>query len=156
MLRESVRLLKSCSRFTTKKEVEEIESIAAKTLSEQGLSRELLPLLKHGIGIHAGILPQYKQLVESLTPKDFLKFIVSTETIAAGINSPAKRVIFPSLRKFIRGGPRILRPDEYHQMSGRAGRPQFDSEGIAITLAPEDVVQDFRREIKQLKNQVET
>ncbi|MEE2901007.1 MAG: DEAD/DEAH box helicase [Myxococcota bacterium] len=149
---ERARLLKSCSRFTTKAEMEEIEKIALSALSAQGLSREFLPLLKHGIGIHhAGILPQYKQLVESLTLKRLLKFIVSTETIAAGINLPAKRVIFPSLRKYIRGGPRILRPDEYHQMAGRAGRPQFDSEGIAITLAPEDIVQDFTREIKQIK-----
>ena len=142
---EKARLLKSCFEIHDQKRGGRNREYCCKDLIEQGLSRELLPLLKRGIGIHhAGILPQYKQLVESLTLKRLLKFIVSTETIAAGINLPAKRVIFPSLRKFIRGGPRILRPDEYHQMSGRAGRPQFDSEGIAITLAPgEDVVQDF-------------
>jgi superfamily II DNA/RNA helicase len=147
---ERARLLKSCSRFTTKEEQNRIEEIAEEYLATEGLGPEILPLLKHGIGIHhAGILPRYKQLVEILTLQRLLKFIVSTETIAAGINLPAKRIIFPSLRKYIRKAPRLLRPDEYHQMSGRAGRPQFDNEGVAITLAPEDVVQDFRKEIKQ-------
>jgi len=146
---ERARLLKSCSRFTTKEEQERIQEIAHEQLREEGLGPELLPLLKHGIGIHhAGILPKYKQLVETLTLERLLKFIISTETIAAGINLPAKRVIFPSLRKHIQGAARLLRPDEYHQMSGRAGRPQFDNEGIAISLAPEEVVQDFRKEIK--------
>jgi hypothetical protein len=60
-------------------------------------------------------------------------------------------VDFPSLRKHIRGKARILYPAEYHQMAGRAGRPQFDKEGIAITLPPEEVVQEFRKEIKDAK-----
>lgn len=146
---ERARLLKSCSRFTTKEEQERIEEISHAELKDEGLGPELLPLLKHGIGVHhAGILPKYKHLVETLTLERLLKFIVSTETIAAGINLPAKRVIFPSLRKHIQGKARLLRPDEYHQMSGRAGRPQFDDEGTAITLAPEEVIQDFRKEIK--------
>ena len=149
---ERARLLKSCPRFTSDEERESIREIAADVLMDTGLGPDLIPLLSHGIGVHhAGILPKYKQLVEGLTLERKLKFVVSTETIAAGINLPAKRVVFPSIRKYIKGKARLLRPDEYHQMSGRAGRPQFDTEGIAITLAPEEVVQEFRKEIKERK-----
>ena len=117
-----------------------------------GLGPDLIKLLQHGIGVHhAGVLPAYRRLVEELTADRLLKFVVTTETIAAGINLPAKRVVFPSLRKYIKKKARLLLPAEYHQMAGRAGRPQFDTEGIAVTLAPEEVVQDFRKEIRDQK-----
>jgi hypothetical protein len=147
---EYARLLKSCRRFTTEEEQKEIAERAAKVIIPRGISDQLTSLLTHGIGIHhAGILPAYKQLIEELTLDRLLKFVVSTETISAGINLPAKRVIFPALRKHIRKRSRVLLPAEYHQMAGRAGRPQFDSEGIAISLAPEDVVQEIRKERKE-------
>ena len=146
---ERARLLKSCPRFTTDEERLEIAARAHAVLLDRGLAKELLPLLLHGIGIHhAGILPRYKQLVEKLTLDRLLKFVVSTETISAGINLPAKRVIFPELRKYIQKKARLLTSAEYHQMSGRAGRPQFDTEGTAIVLAPELVVQEIRKELK--------
>jgi RAD3-like DEAD/DEAH box helicase len=149
---ERARLLRSCPRFTSDEEKKAIEERAQKIVLESGLGPELVKMLSHGIGIHhAGILPAYRRLVEELTLERLLKFVVTTETISAGINLPAKRVLFPSLRKFIRGKPRLLFPAEYHQMAGRAGRPQFDKEGIAITLAPEEVVQEFRKEIKDAK-----
>lgn len=149
---ERARLLRSCPRFTSEEEKIEIERRATKVLLEVGIGPELKKLLAHGIGIHhAGILPSYRRLVEELTLDRLLKFVVTTETISAGINLPAKRVVFPSLRKVIRGKARILLPAEYHQMAGRAGRPQFDAEGIAITLAPEEIVQEFRKEIKDAK-----
>ena len=146
------RLLKSCPRFTTDEERAEIEVAAERVLLAGGVADELKALLLHGIGIHhAGILPRYKQLVEELTLERKLRFVVSTETISAGINLPAKRVVFPSLRKYIKRQARLVTPAEYHQMAGRAGRPQFDREGIAITLAPEEVVQDLRKVIKDAK-----
>lgn len=147
---EYARLLKSCRRFTTEEEQKEIEERAKRVLIPRGSFDLLMPLLTHGIGIHhAGILPSYKQLIEELTLDRLLKFVVSTETISAGINLPAKRVVFPSLRKHIRKQSRLLLPAEYHQMAGRAGRPQFDKEGIAISLAPEEVVQEYRKELSQ-------
>lgn len=149
---ERARLLKSCPRFVTKEEQAEIDARAASVLLERGMSGEFQRLLQHGIGVHhAGVLPSYRRLVEELTADRLLKFVVTTETIAAGINLPAKRCVFPSLKKVIRKRARLLEPAEYHQMAGRAGRPQFDQEGIAITLAPEEVVQDFRKEIKDLQ-----
>jgi hypothetical protein len=149
---ETARLIKSCRRFTTPAEKEEIDKRCRAVLLDGGLSDELSALLGHGIGVHhAGILPRYKQLVEELTLERLIKFVVSTETISAGINLPAKRVIFPSLRKYIKSKARLVSAAEYHQMSGRAGRPQFDTEGIAIVLAPEAVVQEIRKEIADAK-----
>jgi len=57
--------------------------------------------------------------------------------------------VFPSLRKYVNKQARLVSAAEYHQMAGRAGRPQFDDKGLAITLAPEEVVSDLRRELKQ-------
>jgi len=74
--------------------------------------------------------------------------VVSTETISAGINLPAKTVVFPSLRKFIKQQVRLVTAAEYHQMAGRAGRPQFDDRGLAITLAPEEIVSEIKKELK--------
>jgi hypothetical protein len=149
---ERARLLRSCPRFVTKEEQEEIMKRAESVLLPVGQGPEFEKLLQHGIGVHhAGVLPAYRRLVEELTADRLLKFVVTTETIAAGINLPAKRVIFPSLKKVIKKQGRLLYPAEYHQMAGRAGRPQFDTEGIAITLAPEEVVQEFRKEIRDLK-----
>lgn len=146
---EVARLLKSCRRFTTDEEKAKIETMCDEALLPSGEAKELRPLLTHGIGVHhAGILPRYKQLVEQLALERLIKFVVSTETIAAGINLPARTVVFPSLRKFIKQAPRMITAAEYHQMAGRAGRPQFDDRGLAITLAPEQVVSDLKKELK--------
>ncbi len=146
---EVARLVKSCRRFTTDEERAQVEKLCDEALLPAGEAKELRPLLAHGIGIHhAGILPRYKQLVEQLALERLIKFVISTETIAAGINLPARTVVFPSLRKFIKREPRIITAAEYHQMAGRAGRPQFDDRGLAIALAPEQVVSDLKKELK--------
>ncbi|MGE5181683.1 MAG: DEAD/DEAH box helicase [Acidobacteriota bacterium] len=146
---EVARLLKSCRRFTSDEEKVKVDQLCDEALLPAGCAKELRPLLGHGIGVHhAGILPRYKQLVEQLALERLIKFVVSTETIAAGINLPAKTVVFPSLRKFIKQAPRLLTSAEYHQMAGRAGRPQFDDKGLAITLAPEAVTSDIKKEMK--------
>lgn len=146
---EVARLLKSCRRFTSDAEKATIEARCDEVLLPSGVAKELRPLLTHGIGIHhAGILPRYKQLVEELALERLVKFVVSTETIAAGINLPARTVVFPALRKFVKKEARLVTPAEYHQMAGRAGRPQFDDKGLAITLAPEEITVDLRKELK--------
>lgn len=149
---EVARLLKSCRRFTSDEEKARIEEKCKEHLLGSGAAGELQPLLVHGIGVHhAGILPRYKRLVEELALERLVKFVVCTETIAAGINLPARTVVFPSLRKYVRRSARLVVPAEFHQMAGRAGRPQFDDEGLAVVLAPEEVVQDMRKEIKDAK-----
>jgi len=146
---EVARLIKSCRRFTTDEEKAKIDAACDEAMLLGGCAKELRPLLGHGIGIHhAGILPRYKQLVEELALARLIKFVVSTETIAAGINLPARTVVFPSLRKFIKNQPRMITAAEFHQMARRAGRPQFDDRGLAIALAPEEVVSELKRELK--------
>jgi hypothetical protein len=146
---EVARLIKSCRRFTTDEEKARVDRMCDEALLPSGAAKELRPLLAHGIGIHhAGILPRYKQLVEQLALERLIKFVVSTETIAAGINLPARTVVFPALRKFIKQQARLVTAAEYHQMAGRAGRPQFDDRGLAITLAPEAIVSELKKELK--------
>jgi hypothetical protein len=146
---EVARLIKSCRRFTTDEEKAKIEAACDEALLLGGCAKELRPLLGHGIGIHhAGILPRYKQLVEELALQRLIRFVVSTETIAAGINLPARTVVFPSLRKFIKSQARMITAAEFHQMAGRAGRPQFDDRGLAIALAPEEIVSELKRDLK--------
>jgi hypothetical protein len=146
---EVARLLKSCRRFTSDEDKTKVEAMCDEALLPSGAAKELRPLLAHGIGIHhAGILPRYKQLVEQLALERLIKFVVSTETIAAGINLPARTVVFPALRKFVKQQARLVTAAEYHQMAGRAGRPQFDDRGLAITLAPEQVVSELKKELK--------
>lgn len=146
---EVARLLKSCRRFTSDEEKAKVDQMCDEALLPSGAAKELRPLLAHGIGIHhAGILPRYKQLVEQLALLRLIKFVVSTETIAAGINLPARTVVFPALRKFVKQQARLVTAAEYHQMAGRAGRPQFDDRGLAITLAPEQIVSELKKELK--------
>jgi hypothetical protein len=146
---EVARLLKSCRRFTSDEEKAKVDKMCDEALLPSGAAKELRPLLAHGIGIHhAGILPRYKQLVEQLALERLIKFVVSTETIAAGINLPARTVVFPALRKFVKQQVRLVTAAEYHQMAGRAGRPQFDDRGLAITLAPEQIVSELKKELK--------
>ncbi len=131
---EVARLLKSCRRFTTDEEkATHRGDVRRRTAARRRGRRAAAAARSHGIGIHhAGILPRYKRLVEELTLERLLKFVVCTETIAAGINLPAKTVIFPSLRKYVKRQPRAWwsRPSTT-RCPGRAGRPQFDSEGLA-------------------------
>jgi hypothetical protein len=98
-----------------------------------------------GVGVHhAGVLPRYKRVVEELFQKKLLSVCVCTETLAAGINLPARSVVLPSLLKGKPGKQRILEPSAAHQMFGRAGRPQFDTHGFVYVLPHEDDVKILR------------
>ncbi|QDT63892.1 DEAD/DEAH box helicase [Calycomorphotria hydatis] len=107
----------------------------------QGAGRKLKPILMRGVGVHhAGILPKYKKIVEDLFIRKLLSVTVCTETLAAGMNLPARSVILTTLLK---GPPRkksLIEASAAHQMFGRAGRPQFDDHGHVYALAHEDDV----------------
>ena len=96
---------------------------------------EIVKLLKKGVAYHhSGLLPIQKEMIEILFGKGLIKTLFATETFAVGVNMPAKSVIFTELSKFDGRGdfPRILRADEYLQMSGRAGRRGKDKKGYVI------------------------
>ena len=95
--------------------------------------RTLVKLLQKGIAFHhAGMLPVFREMVELLFAKNYIKLLVATETFAVGINMPTKSVVFTSLRKFDGTNTRPLLPHEYTQMAGRAGRRGIDTEGHVI------------------------
>lgn len=92
-------------------------------------------LICKGIGIHhSGMIPVLKEIVEILYNEGLLKVLLATETFALGVNSPTKTVVFSNLMKFDGTGRRLLRPEEYGQMSGRAGRRGLDEFGCVVIL----------------------
>ena len=91
--------------------------------------------LKRGIASHhAGLLPAWKELVEELFQQGLIKVVFATETLAAGINMPARTTVISSLSKRTEDGHRLLFSSEFLQMSGRAGRRGKDSQGYVVTL----------------------
>jgi len=107
----------------------------------QGVGPKLKQILVRGIGVHhAGVLPRYRKIVEELFQEKLLSVCVCTETLAAGINLPARSVVLPTLIKGPRGKMKLIEPSSVHQMFGRAGRPQFDDRGYVFALPHEDDV----------------
>jgi superfamily II DNA/RNA helicase len=106
-----------------------------------GVGPKLKPILLRGVGVHhAGLLPKYRRRVEELFQKKLLSVCVCTETLAAGINLPARSVVLTSLIKGPPGKKIVIDSSSAHQIFGRAGRPQFDTRGFVYALAHEDDV----------------
>jgi hypothetical protein len=89
-------------------------------------------------------LPFYRRAVEDLFEKKLLSVAVCTETLAAGINLPARSVVMTSLMKGPFGKEKLIDPSTAHQIFGRAGRPQYDTQGYVFALAHEDDVRILR------------
>jgi superfamily II DNA/RNA helicase len=106
-----------------------------------GVGPKLKQMLRRGVGVHhAGLLPKYRRAVEHLFEKKLLSVALCTETLAAGINLPARSVVLTSLVKGPFGKEKVIDPSTAHQIFGRAGRPQFDTEGHVYALPHEDDV----------------
>jgi superfamily II RNA helicase len=110
-----------------------------------GFGKTLSRLVRHGIGVHhAGMLPRYRRLVETLTQAGLLKVICGTDTLGVGINVPIRTVLFTALSKYDGNKTRLLQAREFHQIAGRAGRAGFDTSGRVVVQAPEHVVENER------------
>ena len=95
---------------------------------------------------HAGLLPSWKLLVEKLFQKGLIKVVFATETLAAGINMPARSTVISSTSKRTDSGHRMLTASEFLQMSGRAGRRGMDEVGYVTIVGspfqtPEEVAE---------------
>ena len=91
--------------------------------------------LKQGVASHhAGLLPSLKVLTEKLFQKGLLKVVFATETLAAGINMPARTTVISSISKRTDNGHRKLTGSEFLQMSGRAGRRGMDKVGHVVVV----------------------
>ena len=119
----------------------------------QGAGPKLKQLLLRGVGIHhAGVLPKYRRIVEDLFQQKLLSVCVCTETLAAGINLPARSVVLPSILKGKPGEKKVIESSSAHQIFGRAGRPQYDTRGFVFAMAHEDDVKiaRFREKYDQI------
>jgi ATP-dependent RNA helicase HelY len=91
---------------------------------------------------HAGLIPLFKETVEELFERALVKAVFATETLALGINMPAKTVVIERLMKFTGERHEMLTPGDYTQLTGRAGRRGMDPVGYGVVLLQRDIAFD--------------
>jgi superfamily II RNA helicase len=129
----------------TRAEKEAIAEAIGRFRFTAGFGKALSRLVRHGIGVHhAGLLPRYRRLVETLAQAGLLKVICGTDTLGVGINVPIRTVLFTGLSKYDGTKVRLLKVREFHQIAGRAGRAGFDTVGTVVAQAPEHVIENER------------
>ncbi|GAA1954282.1 hypothetical protein GCM10009776_15270 [Microbacterium deminutum] len=105
--------------------------------------RMLSRYVRAGIGVHhAGMLPRYRRLVETLAQRGLLRVICGTDTLGVGINVPIRTVLITALAKYDGQRMRQLSAREFHQVAGRAGRAGFDTAGTVVVMAPEHEIEN--------------
>jgi ATP-dependent RNA helicase HelY len=133
--------------FTTPDQRREIEDIARARLlnfSEDDLKAldydEFVDCLRRGISAHhAGMVPAFREIVEKCFEEGLLAVVFATETLALGVNMPARSVALERFTKYSDSGRKFLTSGEFSQMTGRAGRRGLDDEGHAIVCFTNEV-----------------
>ena len=126
----------------TREEKDAIAGLIGNFRFTAGFGKTLSRLVRHGIGVHhAGMLPKYRRLVETLAQAGLLKVICGTDTLGVGINVPIRTVLFTALSKYDGTTTRLLQAREFHQIAGRAGRAGHDTMGTVVVQAPEHVTE---------------
>jgi len=143
--------MEKCSGFelNTRAEQEEIKKFIDDFIAENPhlYGNKNIEYLVQGVASHhAGLLPAWKNLVEKLFQKGLIKVVFATETLAAGINMPARSTVISSVSKRTDSGHRMLTANEFLQMSGRAGRRGMDEVGFVTVVgtsfqSPEQVAE---------------
>lgn len=143
--------MEKCSGLglNTRKEQEEIKAFIEEFIAENPhlYGNKHIEYLIQGVASHhAGLLPAWKNLVEKLFQKGLIKVVFATETLAAGINMPARSTVISSTSKRTDSGHRMLTANEFLQMSGRAGRRGMDKVGYVTVVGtpfqtPEEVAE---------------
>jgi ATP-dependent RNA helicase HelY len=129
-------------RLTKPDEAAHIEAVAARRtadIPEEDLAvlgyHDWVTGLRRGIAAHhAGMLPAFKEVVEELFAAGLVRAVFATETLALGVNMPARTVMIERLDKWNGEAHAALTPGEYTQLTGRAGRRGIDVEGHAVVL----------------------
>jgi len=134
-LRSGLRLNSAAERAEVRARVEQ----RCADLPEEDLAvlgyHEWLDALTRGVAAHhAGMLPTFKEVVEDLFGRGLVKMVFATETLALGINMPARSVVLEKLSKWNGETHADVTPGEYTQLTGRAGRRGIDVEGHAVVL----------------------
>ena len=162
---ESRRRAQSTARTTgnalkkrlSRREQTELHRIAA-DISSHGektrLTDDLAEIVSNGAAFHhAGLNREHRRIIETAFKEGYIKILSATPTLAAGVNLPARTVVIGNYRRFMPGyGMQPIKVMEYKQMSGRAGRPQYDKEGVALLIASSEDEQDFLMEDYILSN----
>ena len=121
---ERAEILKTAERYTANLPEEDLEVLGY---------REWITALERGIAAHhAGLLPSFKSAIEDLFQRGLVKAVFATETLALGINMPARTVVLEKLTKWNGEAHVPITPGEYTQLTGRAGRRGIDVEGNAV------------------------
>ncbi|MGM5484897.1 MAG: helicase-related protein [Nanobdellota archaeon] len=125
-----------------------IKDIEMEDLSEAILSavskptkqcQRLAYCIKRGVAFHhSGLVAKQREVIEENFKSGRIKIIAATPTLAAGLDLPAYRVIMKDLKRFTQRGMQYIPVLEYKQMTGRAGRPKYDTVGEAISIASND------------------
>ncbi|MFJ6678166.1 DEAD/DEAH box helicase [Microbacterium sp. NPDC091382] len=128
----------SSVKVTTREQRDAIAEAIGGFRFTTGFGKTLSRLVRAGIGVHhAGMLPRYRRLVETLAQRGLLRVICGTDTLGVGINVPIRTVLITALSKYDGTKMRQLSAREFHQIAGRAGRAGFDTHGSVVVMAPE-------------------
>jgi ATP-dependent RNA helicase HelY len=133
--------------FTTPEQRREIEMICDARLVD--FSAEDLTALEYGefsdnlrrglAAHHAGMVPAFREVVETCFERNLLSVVFATETLALGVNMPARSVALEKFSKYSDAGRKFLTSGEFQQMTGRAGRRGLDEEGHAVVCFSSEV-----------------
>jgi ATP-dependent RNA helicase HelY len=135
VLNANLRLTTPAERDTIRRFVEEKAAPLAESDRDVLGYVEWLEALARGVAAHhAGMLPVFKECVEQLFARGLVKIVFATETLALGINMPARSVVIEKLSKWNGETHADLTPGEFTQLTGRAGRRGIDVEGHAVVL----------------------
>ncbi|WP_243076125.1 RNA helicase [Microbacterium sp. SS28] len=128
----------SSIRIVSREQRDEIAEAIGGFRFTTAFGRTLSRYVRAGIGVHhAGMLPRYRRLVETLAQRGLLRVICGTDTLGVGINVPIRTVLVTALSKYDGQRMRQLSAREFHQIAGRAGRAGFDTHGNVVVMAPE-------------------
>lgn len=138
-------------KILTKREATELHRISSEIGvhgEKTSLTDSLAEFISNGVAFHhAGLNRDHRRIVETGFKEGHIKIICATPTLAAGVNLPARTVVIGNYKRFKPGyGMQPIRVMEYKQMSGRAGRPQYDTEGTALLIAKSEDEQDYLME----------
>ncbi|MEM2136397.1 MAG: ATP-dependent DNA helicase [Candidatus Methanomethylicia archaeon] len=144
----ALKLIPLVSRYIKSDEKRKLMEIADEIITSEEttrISEQLATCIKSGVAFHhAGLSSHQRNTIEKAFREFNIKAICATPTLAAGVNLPARRVIIKRYHRYDSSiGSQIIPILEYHQMSGRAGRPKYDENGDAILIARTEEEKDF-------------
>jgi hypothetical protein len=133
----------SSIRVVSREQRDEIADAIGGFRFTTAFGKTLSRLVRSGIGVHhAGMLPRYRRLVETLAQRGLLRVICGTDTLGVGINVPIRSVLITALSKYDGQRMRQLSAREFHQIAGRAGRAGYDTAGTVVVLAPDHEIEN--------------